>query len=328
MSVRNGRSFSCIFVYFVDIKIVFRGFFYLHVVRERVILGGMNKRATNRQHASSNLTGCNVGPYPLHKFSLCPEPSPDYPLRLSSAGDDEWVGGCRRKRTNSNTFAVEFVQNGVFHFSQNGRQYDVAPGEVFLVHRNANNEISTSAKAEKKTMIMSGTALESMLRQLGLDRADVIKVSRPDVLRELIDRARDVCKSNAPGRSQTAAALSYQVLLELAGDYSSRKYPRELVELMAYMQDNLDAPLPVEALCKQSGLSRAALHRLFDQYLDCPPIEYLIQLRIARARELLAMPWYSIKEIAQLCGYANQLYFSAEFKKRTGISPRAFRSEH
>ncbi len=285
----------------------------------------MSKQTTNRPHASSNITGCNVGPYPLHKFSLCPEPSPDYPLRLISAGDDEWVGGCRRKRTNSNTFAVEFVQNGIFHFVQNGHRYDVTPGEVFLVHLNTDNEISTSGKAEKKTMIMSGTALESMLRQLGLDRADVIKVSRPDALRELVDRARDVCKGSMPGRIQAAAALSYQVLLELAGDYSSRKYPRELVELMTYMQNHLDAPLTVDTLCKESSLSRAALHRLFDQYLESSPIEYLIQLRIARARELLAMPWYSIKEIAQLCGYANQLYFSAEFKKRTGTSPTAFR---
>jgi AraC-like DNA-binding protein len=285
----------------------------------------MKKRAVNLQDGSSVITGYDVGPYPLHKFRLAPEPAVDFPLRLISAGDDEWIAGCRRKRINSNTFAVEFVRSGIFHYTQNGRQYDVAPDAAFLVHTGADNEMAATDRATKKTMIMSGKALPAILRQLSLDHADVIKISRPEALAGLIDRAHDICGGSGPGRAQAAAALGYQVLLELAGDYSSRNYPGSLVGVIGYMQDNLAEPLTVEKLCRYGGMSRAALHRMFAQYLECSPIEYLIRLKTARARELLACPWYSIKEVAQLTGYSNQLYFSAEFKKRTGVSPKAFR---
>ncbi len=249
----------------------------------------------------------------------------DFPLRLTAAGDDEWVAGCRRKRIKSNTFAVEFVRSGVFHYTQNGHRYDVMPDEVFLVHLGADNEMATSGAANKKTMIMSGKALPAILRQLSLDQADVIRVSHPEILTELIDRARDICGGSGPGRAQAAAALGYQVLLELAGDYSSRHYPRALNEIIAYMQGHLAESLTLEELCRCSGMSRAALHRMFVQYLECSPIEHLLQLRMARARELLSYPWYSIKEVAELTGYSNQLYFSSEFKKRIGVSPKIYR---
>lgn len=285
----------------------------------------MRKHTITLQDGSSSISGCDVGPYPLHKFRLSPEPPVDFPLRLISVGDDEWVAGCSRKRINSNTFAVEFVRSGIFHYTQNGHHYDVTPDEAFLVHVGADNEMSTSGTANKKTMIMSGKALPSILRQLSLDQADVIRVGHPEILAELIDRARDICGGSGPGRAQAAAALGYQVLLELAGDYSSRNYPRTMNEVIAYMQEHLAAPLTLEELCRHSGMSRAALHRMFVQYLSYSPIEYLLQLRMARARELLSYPWYSIKEVAELTGYSNQLYFSAEFKKRIGVSPKTFR---
>jgi AraC-like DNA-binding protein len=284
----------------------------------------MKKHAVHIQEKASAITGCNVGPYPLHKFNVSPEPPTEFPLRLLAAGDDEWVAGCWRRRSRSNTFAVEFVCGGVFHYTQNGRQYDVVPGEAFLVHLGADNEMSTDAPAVKKTMIMNGHALSAILRQLGLDSADVVKVARAGRFAALFDRARDAC-GGGPGRVQEASALGYQALLELAEEHSNRKFPAVLNDLVRYMQEHLGEPLTMETLCGQSGMSRAALHRMFVQHMECAPVEFLLRQRIARARELLVCPWYSIKEVAELTGYSNQLYFSAEFKKRCGVSPKAFR---
>lgn len=285
----------------------------------------MKKHAINLQEGASAITGCNVGPYPLHKFRISPEPPTEFPLRLFAAGDDEWIAGCRRRRINSNTFAVEFVCSGIFHYTQDGRHYEVAAGEAFLVRLGADNEISTTAPAFKKTMIMSGKALPAILRQLGLDCADVIKVCCPEAFAALIDQARDICGGSGPGRVQAASALGYRALLELAGDHSNRNYPSVLNDLVRYMQDHLAEPLTVDVLCRRSGMSRAALHRIFARHMECSPIEFLLRLRMARARELLVYPWYSIKEVAELVGYSNQLYFSAEFRKRCGTSPKAFR---
>ena len=54
-------------------------------------------------------------------------------------------------------------------------------------------------------------------------------------------------------------------------------------------------------------------------------IDYLTGLRIARARELLADPARTVKDISRMVGYADPNYFSRIFKKQTGMTPREYR---
>ena len=54
------------------------------------------------------------------------------------------------------------------------------------------------------------------------------------------------------------------------------------------------------------------------------PIQFLISQRINYAKNLLQNKSIPIKEVAALCGYQNQLYFSNDFRKHTGCSPREF----
>lgn len=59
-----------------------------------------------------------------------------------------------------------------------------------------------------------------------------------------------------------------------------------------------------------------------------PPQEFLIRMRLSKATELMKTSRASIGDIAQMCGYPNQLHFSRAFKKRYGVSPRAWRAEN
>ena len=52
--------------------------------------------------------------------------------------------------------------------------------------------------------------------------------------------------------------------------------------------------------------------------------EYLNEIRIQRARELLQEGSRSLVQVATICGFANPLYFSKVFKKRIGVSPKSY----
>ncbi len=68
------------------------------------------------------------------------------------------------------------------------------------------------------------------------------------------------------------------------------------------------------------------IRRLFKAEYGKTPLEYVDELRLINAKELLEnMPMYSITQISELCGFGDPLYFSVFFKKHTGISPKHYR---
>lgn len=123
----------------------------------------------------------------------------------------------------------------------------------------------------------------------------------------------------------TCSATVYEILVELGRAAVNSDCPRELLQIMSFMEENIGNVLTVKDLCQNFAVSKASLHRLFRQHLKQSPIDYFIGMKMESAKNMLSASYYSIKEIAQQLGYSNQLYFSAEFKKRVGMSPRGFR---
>ena len=79
-------------------------------------------------------------------------------------------------------------------------------------------------------------------------------------------------------------------------------------------------------VCRQAGLSRQHLIRLFKQELNVTPIQYINRTRIMHAKDLL---WrninLSVKELAYELGFADEHYFSRLFTRVVGEPPSAFR---
>ncbi|MEI3138287.1 MAG: helix-turn-helix transcriptional regulator [Lachnospiraceae bacterium] len=74
--------------------------------------------------------------------------------------------------------------------------------------------------------------------------------------------------------------------------------------------------------------SKEYLTRQFKARYHCGIYEYVLQVRMERARELLLNPEIEIQEIAQRVGYANNNYLRKAFRTYYVISPTAFRQEN
>ena len=72
-------------------------------------------------------------------------------------------------------------------------------------------------------------------------------------------------------------------------------------------------------------MSNATLMRHFKASLGCTPMEYLRNLRLEHAAELLVNSSISIKEIADNSGFLSDAYFFRSFKKHYGVTPVEFR---
>lgn len=77
----------------------------------------------------------------------------------------------------------------------------------------------------------------------------------------------------------------------------------ELLRVMEYIQANVGGKMTLETLAAIANMSKATLNRHFREVLHVSPMQYVMQCRLARARELLAQGEQSKTDVAHLCGF-------------------------
>ena len=96
----------------------------------------------------------------------------------------------------------------------------------------------------------------------------------------------------------------------------------KLVEAISLMEANIEEPMSLDELSRHVGLSRRQLERLFQKHVRCVPTRYYLELRLARARQLLLQTTRPIVDIAFACGFVSAPHFSKCYRDRYGVPPR------
>ena len=100
---------------------------------------------------------------------------------------------------------------------------------------------------------------------------------------------------------------------------------RHIAESLERLHNNLSHAWTLESLAREVGLSRAGFARRFKELVGMSMFDYLTQLRVQRAKELLSDTGLSLYAVANHIGYESDLAFTRTFKKRTGVTPTAYR---
>jgi transcriptional regulator GlxA family with amidase domain len=114
-------------------------------------------------------------------------------------------------------------------------------------------------------------------------------------------------------------------------DAPSRIVPERTIDdsrvriVIDFMRVNLHRKISLTDSARAVNLSAAHLSRLFKTETGLSPGEYLIRLRMEKARHLLTTTLLSIKEIMALTGYGNRGHFVEHFKRSFGPAPSEFR---
>ncbi len=101
----------------------------------------------------------------------------------------------------------------------------------------------------------------------------------------------------------------------------------KLLPAVEYIHANYGANISNDSLAALTGLSTAYFRQLFKEAYGTSPIEYVKQLKIKKAKEMLRGDFGSITDIATSLGYMSIYDFSRDFKKHTGVSPSIYASK-
>ena len=99
-------------------------------------------------------------------------------------------------------------------------------------------------------------------------------------------------------------------IIKPAVEYIHQRYTKELIS--------------IEELSDMCGITPEYFRKIFKSFYGIAPLKYINTLKISHAKELIKSNMYSVTEAAMQSGYTDMSYFSREFKKETGISPKNF----
>lgn len=147
----------------------------------------------------------------------------------------------------------------------------------------------------------------------------------------------DRLESELRGRKQGYRFMACSHLMELIGFLSRCCEPADVPEnrsllgvsrVLSRMERHFGEQIGVSDLAHTAGMSASSLTRAFRKILGRPPADYLIQLRLAKASDLLESSDMRIGEISERCGFSDSNYFSRQFRHAFGRSPREHRRRH
>ena len=142
--------------------------------------------------------------------------------------------------------------------------------------------------------------IREMIREYRYGMTGSTEVCR-HLLTALVVRTCRLAPEGAPDRRQTVAAM------------------------LEYIQDNLGRTLTHKELSSRFAYHKNSINRLLIEATGLPLRPYQISLRIKRASALLTCSHKTVAEIAELCGYQSEVFFSRQFKQKIGLTPSAFR---
>ncbi|MDL5514750.1 response regulator [Arenibacter sp. M-2] len=109
-------------------------------------------------------------------------------------------------------------------------------------------------------------------------------------------------------------------------DSNEERFIKKLIQIVEDSMD--DHLLSVEYLASEVGMSRANLYRKLQAIVNDTPVNFIKQIRLKRAAQLLKKNKMYISEVAYMTGFNNQKYFSKCFSKEFGKSPTEFAKQY
>lgn len=105
----------------------------------------------------------------------------------------------------------------------------------------------------------------------------------------------------------------------------TRRFESTIHKACNQMAASIGEPFDSAAFARENGISHTSFRRHFKSQMAMSPVQYLLDLRLRKARNLLMQTTLPVQTIAEECGFENPLYFSRFFKQRTGLPPSGAR---
>ena len=155
------------------------------------------------------------------------------------------------------------------------------------------------------------------------DRApEVYTFENVEQLYTLFLQARSLWEKKAPGYGVYLLAQLYTILGTILERTTKTNLPQHFIKALSFINANYkDNTISVDMICAQAGISATAFRQLFRKHYQKTPTQYITDLRLAYARNLIS-GGMTIEDAACESGFNDPKYFARVVKRHFGCTPR------
>lgn len=228
-------------------------------------------------------------------------------------------------------YLLHLVTDGCGTFFIKEKEYTLNKGDMFFIPP---GELTFYQADEKEPWCyawigLQGTILPRLFSDIGLSKnAPILPYSEP--LLHALDQIRYHAHTSGFDALSTMGYI-YLFLNELAQCKSAQntKTPQQPLYIDAavrYINQNIYSSISISELSDTLGIDRSYFCSLFKKHLGISPQQYIMDLKMEKAKIFLETTDTDVKYIADSLGYGDLYTFSHSFKRKTGVSPSEWRN--
>lgn len=229
-------------------------------------------------------------------------------------------------------YLLMYIKKGKINIKVSGKNESAAAGSVIIYHPHEPQQYSykKSDNYECIWVHFTGSGVKKLMGDLKIDEKRVFNINDTAAFEEVLTGILPEHRLQRRGADYAEAALVMQLLvllgrndLEPALDCSTSR--QKIDSILLEMEKNATDSFKVEDYAEKVHLSIGRFTHIFSETVGVSPHKYMIMLKMKKAKQLLRQTDHSVKEIAELSGFSDPMYFSRIFKKYVGCTPMQYR---
>ena len=221
--------------------------------------------------------------------------------------------GRKLNMENRDCYGLSFCTSGQITYRMNGKEFVSRPGFAVILPYGGNYVLHGDADG-------LFPLIDFDCKGLDIREITILPLTKEAECIALYEQIKQAFLAGAHIR----VYQHFYALLELVMSQQSRnKDP--LMQITAYLEVNYNDPtLSNSHIAAQLGVSEVYCRKLFLSHLGVTPKQYVLNLRIQKAKQLLTGTSYTVTAIAELCGFGSLYHFCRAFKGKVGMTPTQY----
>lgn len=256
-----------------------------------------------------------------------PMPTQTPPMWISLAGITRGSDGWQKNEAHT---VIEYVFSGTGTLQVEDRTWTLDRGDICILPEKTEYAFTADPRDAWRKMVihLKGTAASGFVQ--AFDRSGRLLYKNCGQFESVFEELFDLVRSDAPVEQimEVGSMLLMKLLTGLHGNgMPDPSVSHEVRKVKRFIDNNYQRDLSMDDIAASVFRSNDYVQKQFKQVYGKTPYTYYMELKMECAKNLLAQTNLSIGQIAEKLGYQSDRYFSARFRRLTGMTATQFRKQ-